>query len=318
MSVDNLSQQTATDPAASPTLSDLGSAYGYQRRDTEIVDYQLWKLLTPQTGFSLRGPRPQSLTPATYFTSLGAACTFGRFAACPYPQLLGEALGLSSLNLGFSGVGPSFYTDPDNRILIDFVNRSKFVTIAIFSGRSQSNSRFKAAAYSQEQYILENGKVVPADWAYQQLLASADQQTVLDVIAETRERYLQAFFHLLENITVPKVLLWFSKRSPDYTESCESLFKLFSSFPHMVNRSMVEALRSRCDAYVECVSTVGLPQPFVSRHTHQAVSIVRPRDYKQGKIQLSDSYLSCNNYYPSPEMHQAITRQLILACKPFA
>lgn len=292
-------------------LSDLGSAYGYQRRDAEIVDYQIWKLWTPKTGFALRGPRPASLEPGTYFTSLGAASTFGRFVARPYPQLLAEALGLGSLNLGFSGVGPSFYNNPKNDVLISLINRSKFATITVFSGRSQSNSRFTTAPYSQEQYILENGRAVPADFAYQQLLNTADEQTVMDLVAETRSRYLQSFLQLLEKITVPKVLLWFSSRSPDYQASCENLFKLLSGFPHMINRPMVEALKPHCNAYIELVSTAGLPQQLISRHTQQPVSIVRPRDYQQGKIQLTNSTLTHNHYYPSPEMHQAMAQRLV-------
>ena len=70
--------------------------------------------------------------------------------------------------------------------------------LAFFSGRSQSNSLFKAASYSQEQYILDNGQVVPADYAYQQLLETADRKTLFDLVAETRSRYLAEFIQLLE------------------------------------------------------------------------------------------------------------------------
>ncbi len=299
-------------------LSDLGSAYGYQRRDAEIVDYKIWKMWTPQTGFALRGPRPASLKPGEYCTSLGAASTFGRFATNPYPQLLGEQLGISSLNLGFSGVGPSFYVSPKNVTLLNVMNRSKFVTISVFSGRSQSNSRFKTAPYSQEQYILDNGQVIPADLAYQELLETADTKTIVDLVAETRLRYLRTFVYLLKQITVPKVLVWFSQRSPDYTESYENLFKLLSGFPQLVNRAMVNELRSHCDAYIEHISSEGLPQPLMSRHTQQPVSIVRPRDYQDGKIQIKSSELTHNFYYPSPEMHQDLTQKLVPVCQPFA
>lgn len=298
-------------------LSDLGSAYGYQRRDAEIVDYQIWKMWTPQTGFALRGPRPASMKPGEYCASIGAASTFGRFVTHPYPQLLGEKLGISSVNLGFSGVGPSFYVDPKNVTLLNVMNRSKFVTISVFSGRSQSNSRFKTAPYSQEQYVLDNGQVIPADLAYQELLETADTKTIVDLVAETRLRYLRTFIYLLKQIKVPKVLVWFSQRSPDYTESYESPYQLLSGFPQLVNQAMVNELRSRCDVYVEHISSEGLPQPFISRHTQQPVSIVRPRDYQGGKIQLTPSTLSQNQYYPSPEMHQSLTQKLVPACQPF-
>jgi hypothetical protein len=300
-----------------PKLSDMGSADGYQRRDAEIIDYQLWKLWTAQTGFCLRGPRPTSLAPGTYCAAIGAASTFGRFVPDPYPHKLGSILDLPSLNLGFSGVGPSFFNDLRNSTLIDLINRAKFVTIAVMSGRSQSNARFTTAPYSQEQYIVAGGKTVPADFAYQQLLDTEDHQTVVELVAQTRKRYLGEFIQLLEKITVPKVLLWFSKRSPDYQESYDSLFKLFSSFPHLVNKAMVETLKLHCDTYVEQISSIGLPQPLISRLSNQPVSIVRPRDYQAGKIQLKSSLLTHNNYYPSPEMHEALTQKLAIACRPF-
>jgi len=307
--------QAALPAINKPTLSDMGSAYDYQRRDAEIVDYNIWKIWTSQTGFALRGPRPKSLKTQEFCTSIGAAFTFGRFVQKPYPQLLGEALGISSLNLGFAGIGPVFFNYPKNKILIDLINRSKFVTISVMSGRSQSNSRFQAQDYSQVEYKLDDGRVIPADVAYQQLLETADEATIKALVAETRERYLAEFIQLLDKITVPKVLLWFSRRSPDYTESYDSLFKLFGSFPHLVNQSMVNVMRSHCDAYVECASAAGLPQTLISRHTQQPVSILRPRTYKAGKVELTPSLLEKNSYYPSPEMHAIATQKMVPLCR---
>ncbi len=298
-------------------LSLVSSAIGYQKSDAQIVDYHLWKLWTPQGGLAMRGPRPANLNARAYCTSIGAAYTFGRFAAQPYPELLGQALNISSLNLGFSGVGPSFFNQPRNQALIELINRSKFVTVSLLSGRSQSNSQFETDRDSQEQYVLESGKTVPADYAYQQLLDNGDRAAVMALVEETRSRYLEEFIQLLEKITVPKVLLWFSKRSPDYKASCDTLFKLFGNFPHMVNREMIEILRSHCDSYVEQVDTTGLPQPLVDRRTQQPVSIERSRDYQAGKIQLTRSQLTHNSYYPSPEMHLGVAQALAPVCKKF-
>lgn len=295
----------------------MNSALGYQKSDAEIINYSIWKLWTPQGGLAIRGPQPVNLNAGEYCTSIGAAYTFGRFAAQPYPELLGKVLNISSLNLGFSGVGPSFFNQPRNQTLIGLINRSKFVTISLFSGRSQSNSQFKTAWYSQEQYIQENGKAVPADYAYQQLLDSSDDATVMALVKETRSRYLNEFIQLLEKITVPKVLLWFSKRSPDYEASSKTLFKLFSNFPHMVNREMVDVLRAYCDDYVEHIDATGLPQQLVSRLSQQPISIERSRDYQAGKIHLTRSQLTHNNYYPSPEMHVGVTQALASVCKKF-
>lgn len=320
-----------------PVLRDIGNAAGYQKRDADIVDYQMWRVQSPETGLLLRGPRPASLKPKEYCVSLGAAYTFGRFAARPYPQLLGEALGISSLNLGFLSVGPTFYTDEQNKVLIDLVNRSKFATVAIFSGRSQGNSRFITTHSSQEQYILPDGRVVPANVAYQQLLDTVDKETVVDLISETRSRYVSEFSKLLDLIKVPKVLLWFSKREPHYEDAYDSLFGLFSSFPHLVNQSMVNALKLKCDAYVECADSTGLPHVLLNKETQAPVSMVRsPSDKqsdnqsdnqgerngdsqgnKQGGSQPPVATLAYNNYYPSAEMHEAVTKRLVPVCENY-
>jgi Domain of unknown function (DUF6473) len=295
----------------------IDSASGYQARDRNIVDYQLWQLDTPQAKFSLRGPQPASLAPGSYCCALGAAFTFGRFVAEPYPTLLAQALGIESLNLGFSGIGPAFYNNPYHQDLLDWVNRSKFVTILVFSGRSQANSRFRTLAASQECYILDDGQQVPADFAYQQLLATATPEEIAALIAETRERYMAEFLLLLASIKIPKILVWFSKRSPDYQESYNKLFKLFSNFPHLVNRAMIDQLRPQCQGYIEYINTEGLPQVLTHLETGEPTAIERERYYRQGKIHLNKADLTQNNYYPSPEMHRGLAAQLVTVCQPF-
>ena len=59
-----MTHSSSAEPAlVKPALSDMGSADGYQKRDAEIVDYNIWKLWTQKAGFSLRGPRPNSFKP---------------------------------------------------------------------------------------------------------------------------------------------------------------------------------------------------------------------------------------------------------------
>ena len=72
----------------------------YQDTDWRIADYQTFcldpSILDAGSGkpLYLRGPRPSSLMPGTYFACIGAAQTFGRFCPKPYPTLLQERLGL--------------------------------------------------------------------------------------------------------------------------------------------------------------------------------------------------------------------------------
>ena len=58
---------------------------GYQARDWEYVDYEMYQ--DEETGLWFRGPRPV-LEGGNYFTCVGAAQTFGCFCPEPYPELL--------------------------------------------------------------------------------------------------------------------------------------------------------------------------------------------------------------------------------------
>ena len=114
---------------------------GYEERDWEIVDYGVE--MTPDHRFKLRGPLPD-LDGADYFSTVGAAQTFGCFCQKPYPMLLQEQLALPVLNLGVGGAGPEFFNN--NPILIDYINRSRFVVVQVMSGRSQSKWRVKRSS----------------------------------------------------------------------------------------------------------------------------------------------------------------------------
>src|SRR5687768_12640927 len=111
---------------------------GYQARDYEIVDYQMYEL--PGTGLWLRGPILEALSSGNYFTCVGAAQTFGCFCDAPYPQLLSQQLGIPALNLGYGGAGPQFFSSQN--ALVDYINGGKFLVLQAMSGRSQSNSLF--------------------------------------------------------------------------------------------------------------------------------------------------------------------------------
>ena len=65
----------------------------------------------------IRGPRPERLEPGSYFVCLGAAQTFGRFCAQPFPTLLGQRLGYPVLNISHGGAGPSFFCISNERLL---------------------------------------------------------------------------------------------------------------------------------------------------------------------------------------------------------
>lgn len=269
----------------------------YQAPDWWVADYQLYtppdlpRELLPGLPLRLRGPAPGELRPGGYIACVGAAQTFGRFCNEPFPALLSKDLGIPTVNLGFGGAGPQLF--PRHPELIRLMNESALVVLQVMSARNEDNSLFEGGG-SGSLKARSTGERTLAEWAYIGLLASGDQALVKTIVAETRETWIASYKRLLSLIEVPTLLLWLSIREPSYTENYSSVDDLFSDFPHLVNQEMVQAVRSDCDGYAECVSARGRPQRLRSRFTGKPTHVVIP-----GGDDMTE-----NIYYPTPEMHQ--------------
>lgn len=282
----------------------------YQDRDWEIVDYQEFQLEGSQ--FACRGPRPSSLEPDSYFVCVGAAQTYGCFCRMPYPALLGEELHLPSLNLGAAGAGPAFFLE--RPVLLDYINKARFAVVQVLSGRSESNRLLDSGG---QEYLTRraDGARMGADAAYRELIATCTPAELAELVAETRENWVDNSCKLLEKIEVPKILFWLSRRRPAYREGYDRLDRLFGDFPQLVNAAMIKSIRRHCDRYVECVTQRGSPQPLISRFTGEPTSI----DYGAARKDLATGRRATHNtYYPSPEMHEDAALALRGACRRLA
>jgi len=269
---------------------------GYQHDDERIVDYELWRL--PGTDLDLRGPKPASM-PADYFVALGAAQTFGRFVRMPYVNMLGEQLGMDFLNFGFSGAGPSYFFE--RPVLMDLINRSKFAIVQVMSGRSVSNSRFVVQANQGVVKPVGAGQKEPwifAQNAYEDFLKRAPIEEIIRFRSEIKVRYVEETIHLLDQIKVPKILLYWSTRAPEYGDGLETIGRYWGAFPHFVNQEVIDEIRPHADRYVEVVTSRGMPQTLTDRKTGQ------PFDFWDKKAFSHLTNLRQNAYYPSPEMHE--------------
>lgn len=298
---------------------------GYVLRDWEVVDYACHELAG--TGLWFRGPPPPSLAPKTYFTTLGAAQTFGCFCAEPYPQLLAAQLEQPVLNLGYSGAGPRFFLQQP--ALLERVNAGTFCVLQVMSGRSTSTSVFDNPDGLAHGRWRKDGRPATASDVFKTLLADDMRRLMLPrrwlrrllnrvpvplpkvrkIVTEARQNWVADYRALLAQITVPKVLFWFSERPPAYRPRYVNEEGLFGKFPQLVNAEMVAALRPLVEHYVECVSVRGMPQPLVSRFTGEPVAVSLEADQKplvDGSGETASLYRGTwhvNSYYPSPEMH---------------
>ena len=297
----------------------------YQARDFEVVDYHMYQL--GDTGLSFRGPEHNPLPQGEYFCCVGAAQTLGCFCEHPYPELLSKALDLPALNLGYGGAGPEFFLKQES--LLPYLNGGKFVVLQIMSGRSQSNSLYDCDGL---EYVTlkKDGRKMGAKQAFveafydtrvtaalgnsviaKQFAKLSARPEVRALVKEIRQNWVDSYLQLIERLTVPIILLWFSKRAPDYSEKYGSVAGIFGAYPQLVNREMADKLREHCEEYVECTTTRGIPQTLISRFTGQAVVVETARD----RSDLESAPWSVNSYYPSPEMQEDAAAAVLAAAR---
>ncbi len=289
---------------------------GYQKRDRAVVDYELWQAWPD--GDWLRGPKPTDLRNGAYIACVGAAQTFGCLVQNPWPALLSRRAGMPTLNLGVAGAGPRLFRQPAFR---EWIDGARAVVFQVTSGRSADCSRFRSGG--RERLQLPDGRTLGADAAWSEALhqdlrglrnpllrgianrlaATFARRDVKRLVDETRADWVAEFRALLDETRGKKLLLWFSRRAPDYAARFHSLAAMFGDYPQLVDRRMVEAVRERADAYVECTTRRGSPERLVDRTTGLEVA-VRPADAGTGE-DLAVTWTH-NAYYPSQAMHEDV------------
>jgi len=203
--------------------------------------------------------------------------------------LLGQALSLDALNLGLVGAGPGFYADPRNRWLLKMCDKGRLTIVLLMPGLSIN---VNANRFSSRFYDAGMGKI------YKELYCS-DRPAFDDAYSEFREKYIQCYIDLAGSITTPKILLWFSGRSP---ASAGGVFNEGGfEFPDLVYSDILDRIKPYYDRYVEYVSKRGWPQ----RLTHRETSL--PWANCEG--------FAYNAYYPSPDMHREAADLLLPVCR---
>jgi len=289
-------------PGTSATRARPKITHGYQKRDHEIIDYEMF--LLPGTRQHLRGPAPKTLAVDEYLTCIGAAQTFGCLCSQPYPALLAKGLDLPVLNLGFAGAGSRFFLR--DRSLLNYINQGRLAVVQVMSGRSEDNSLFDSRG-SEQLTRRSDGARIGAATAYRELLENERPDTVRTIVEETRANWVRSYSRLLGAIQVPTILFWFSQRAPEYEEDYADLHGLFGEYPQLVNRAMVDRIRILSDEYVECISSRGFPQRLISRFTGEPAA-----------IDMGGQRSEFDTYYPAPEMHADAADALMETARKYA
>lgn len=273
----------------------------YQKPDEAYINYKVYRWGRLEQIF--RGPPADLSKP--YVACLGSAQTFGRYVRDPFPSLVASALGVEVANFGTGGAGPGLFLR--DSALMEAASNAKVCVIQVMSARSLSNRLFRVKANRNAQIdavskaledLFPHVDFDTFTYAHNMLnkMAETDPDKFLDVEEEMRAAWTARTRTLLQSIEAPKILFWLSERSPDDQHEAET-GQPELKYPQFVDREMIEAVSPFADAYVECVSSAGLPQSLLVG----------------GQAVLQTPYgapVTENRYYPSPEMHALAARML--------
>lgn len=263
----------------------------YQNRDWDVVDYELYTV--PGFAYALRGPDLTDLS-LPHGVILGAAQSFGVLVPDPYAHKLTRETGMALRNFAVGGSAPALYLN--NPIAIEACNAARFCIIQVLSARGSTNTYFESR--DGKNMLRPRGSrlpFVPGDTAFRAMFENEPLLVSRLVVSEMRNNWTLEMIRLLSLIRVPKILLWFSKRSPDLPEEFKTYERAAGVFPQFITREMIETIRPFTDQYVEVVSSRGMPNKLTNRFTGEAATVL----LGDGATPRSE-----DNYYPSPEMHE--------------
>ncbi|HEY3638806.1 MAG TPA: DUF6473 family protein [Rhizomicrobium sp.] len=271
----------------------------YQCRDFEIVDYKMYPLLQGSPLF--RGPQPEAvdLAAGRYITVMGAAQLFGRFQQTGPHTAIGNALGLSAINLSLGGAGPETFS---RYKFLKVANGGQAAILQILSGRSIGCDEYPGG----RRTVRPGGTRKVARLTVLKEIWDQSPAEAKRLVAKWQARYVKTMLGLIRRIKVPVILTWISSRTPD-SWSIERMNKDkdFGDFPHLVERRMLDKIAAKTAGLIEVSHDPGLPHGFNSYLTGRKC----PRVMKNGSLCWD------NEYYPSKEASEAMVSQIVEALK---
>ena len=270
--------------------------------DDPLFDYKIYRFGRTRQGF--RGPQPDLRD--NYVAFIGGSSTFGRYNDTPFPDMVGERLGRTVLNLGTDGAGPGFFLgDPevlrtamDADLTVVQVMCASATSNRMFAVRPRRNLRLHtisdllAGVYPEvdfSRFSFTKGML--------KHLHALDESRFKLLANEMKNAWIGRMQTLLSTIETKTLLFYLSEREPD-NMSTPTGDITDMKYPQFIDRAMLDAVKPAADGYVECVTSAGMPQDL--RVDGHAV-LFRP----------SGEPINENHEFATPEMHAAATEALM-------
>lgn len=268
---------------------------GYQETDRKVIDYDLWFL--DEGRLALRGPRV-GFEGTDYICFIGAAQTFGRFVARPFPLQVGNLLGRTAVNLGFSGAGPEFFLGQP--VLTDIIRNAAVLIIQSMSARSVSAGLLRVGGNNGVSTFLDGprkGETMLAEKAYDLLRRDYGEAAYRAQVAAVQEQWVALHRRLIAETKAKTYFAWLSEKK--IGENLDLARSALGAFPHFVSREMVAAVSGLCAGVFDCTFEAMRPQPLVNDRTGALEEVFSAAKFPS----RPEAMRALNNYYATPDMH---------------
>lgn len=206
-----------------------------------------------------RGPQKRLDSPFVAF--LGSTETYGRFIETPFPELIEQATGHRTVNLGCVNAGVDMFVhDPS---LIEIASKAEVSVIQVMGAQNMSNRFYTVHPRRNDRFIKPSRFMRDAfpevdftEFAFtRHLLASLLRQCPDQfdlVVEELKTAWLARMKMMIEQIGGRIVLLWMANTPParDARRLSDDL-----SEPAFIDRRMIEELAPLVDDVVQAVSS---------------------------------------------------------------
>lgn len=204
-----------------------------------------------------RGPKKKLSDP--YAAFFGSTETYGRFIERPFPDLVGDALGATTVNLGCVNGGIDVYAK--DATLLEIAGTARVTVMQVMGAHNLSNRFYSVHPRRNDRFVGPSAmmqsiyrEVDFTDFAFTRHLMNALRSICAQrfelVVDELQAAWVARMRRLLETIEGPKLLLWLADHRPDDARRARSGY---CNDPLYVDRAMLDAVGDLHDGCIEVI-----------------------------------------------------------------
>jgi hypothetical protein len=201
---------------------------------------------------------PQRRLTGDFVACLGGTETYGTFIDRPYPDLMERSLGTACVNFGWPNAGVDAFLKDEG--LLDLVSAARAVVLQVPGAINLCNPFYRVHPRRNDRFLEASPRLrrlyPEVDFTefhftrhMMQRLADISPDRFAVLREGLQEVWVARMQALLERMTAPVVLMWFSRHLPGLGHEAAGI----ADDPAFVSRAMLRAVGARAAHVVEVV-----------------------------------------------------------------